>query len=81
MEHPFKRIFSKHWNWKFLYYYLKICSGPDITSNRAAFGPRAVVCPSLFYTMIKRPERDPNIFHLEEGSQIQIAGQKNGFEI
>jgi len=43
MEHPFKWIFSKHWNWKFLYYYWKICRGPDRTSKRAA------VCPSLLY--------------------------------
>jgi len=21
MEYPFKWFFSKHWNWKFLYYY------------------------------------------------------------
>jgi len=50
MEHPFKWIFSKHWNWKFLYYeyYFKICRGPDRTSKRAASGPRAVVCPSLY---------------------------------
>jgi len=47
MEQPFKWIFSNHWNWKFLYYYFKICRGPDRTSKRAASGPRAVVCPSL----------------------------------
>jgi len=46
-EHPFKWIFSKHWNWKFLFYYFKICCGPDRTPKRAASGPRAVVCPSL----------------------------------
>jgi len=46
MEHPFKWIFSKHWHWKFLYYYFKICRGPDRTSKRA------VVCPSLPYTKI-----------------------------
>jgi len=46
-EHPFKWIFSKHWNWKFLYYYFKMCRGPDRTSKRAASGPRAVVCTSL----------------------------------
>jgi len=58
MEHPFKWIFSKHWNWKFLYYYFKICRGPDRTSKRA------VVCSSLPYTMgtgsfpgVKRPGR------------------------
>jgi len=47
MEHPFKWIFSKHWKWKFLYYYFKIRRGPDRISKRAASGPRAVVCPSL----------------------------------
>jgi len=30
MEHPFKLIFSKHWNWKFLYSYFKICRGPHL---------------------------------------------------
>jgi len=49
MEHPFKWIFSKHWNWKFLYYHFKICRGPDRTSMRAASGPWAVVCSSLCY--------------------------------
>ena len=49
MEHPFKWIFSKHWNWKFLYYYFKIGRGPERTSKRAASGPRAVVCTSLIY--------------------------------
>ena len=51
MEHPFQWIFSKHWNWKFLCYYFKICRGPDRTSKRAASGPRAVVCSSLPYFM------------------------------
>jgi len=46
-EHPFKWIISKHWNWKFLYYYFKIFRGPDRTSKRATSGPRAVVCASL----------------------------------
>jgi len=35
---------------KFLYYYFKICRGPDRTSKRAASGPRAVVCSSLPYS-------------------------------
>jgi len=35
----------------------------------------------MFYTRVKRPERDPNIFQLEEGSSIQVAGQTDGFEI
>jgi len=35
MKHLFKWIFSKLWNWKFLYYYFKICCGPDRTSKRA----------------------------------------------
>jgi len=52
MEHPFKWIFSKQWNWKFLYYYFKICRGPDRTYKQAASDPRAVVCLSLVYTMM-----------------------------
>jgi len=54
MEHPFKWIFLKHWNWKFLYFNIKICRRPDRTSKRAASGQRAVVCPSLVYTIYPR---------------------------
>jgi len=34
----------------------------------------------VLYTRVKQSERDPNIFYLEEGSQIQIAGQTSGLE-
>jgi len=44
--------FFKTLKLKILYYYFKICRGPDRTSKRAASGPRAVVCSSLAYTML-----------------------------